>query len=40
MQSVVQIFVRKITNETEKETRSFSEKTMKSERENDVQRVQ
>jgi len=36
MQSVVQMFVRRIVNETEKEIRSFSERTMKNERENDV----
>jgi len=36
MQNVVQTFVRKTVNRTEKETRSFSEETMKSERENDV----
>jgi len=36
MQSVVQMFVRRTINRTEKETKSFSERTMKSERENDV----
>jgi len=36
MQSVAQIFVRRTTNEIEKRTRSFSEKTMKSRRENGV----
>jgi len=36
MQSFAQTFVRKITNRTEKETRSFSERTMRSEKENDV----
>jgi len=35
MQNIAQMFVRKTINETEKETRSFSEETMKSEREND-----
>jgi len=40
MQSVVQMFVRRTINETEKEIRSFSERTTKSKRENDVQRVQ
>jgi len=36
MQSVVQTFVRRTVNETEKEIRSFLKETMKSERENDV----
>jgi len=36
MQSVVQTFVRRTANETEKKIKSFSERTMKSERENDV----
>jgi len=36
MQSVAQMFVKRIINETEKKTRSFSERTMKSEKENDV----
>jgi len=36
MQSVAQMFVRRMINEIEKRTRSFSERTMKSERENDV----
>jgi len=40
MQSVVQMFIRRTVNETEKKTRSFSERTMRSERKNDVQRVQ
>jgi len=36
MQSVAQIFVRRTINKTEKEIKSFSERTMRSERENDV----
>jgi len=31
MQNIVQTFVRRTTNETEKETRSFSERTTESE---------
>jgi len=40
MQSIVQIFVKRTANRTEKKIRSFSERTMRSKRENDVQRVQ
>jgi len=40
MQSVVWTFVERMINETEKKVWSFSEKTMKSERENDVWRAQ
>jgi len=36
MQNVAQMFVKRTTNETEKETRSFSERTMRNEKENDV----
>jgi len=36
MQNVAQMFVKRMINETEKRTRSFSERTMKSERENGV----
>jgi len=36
MQNVAQMFVRRTANEIEKRTRSFSERTMKSEKENDV----
>jgi len=39
MQSVAQIFVRKMINRTEKKVWDFLERTMKSERKNDVQRV-
>jgi len=40
MQSIAQIFVRRMINRTEKRIWDFSERTMKSERENDVWRVQ
>jgi len=36
MQNVAQTFVKKMINRTEKRIQDFSEKTMKSERENDV----
>jgi len=36
MQNVAQMFVKRTANETEKKTKDFSERTMKSERENDV----
>ena len=40
MLNVERIFVRRMINETEKKIWDFSERTMKSERKNDVQRVQ
>jgi len=36
MQSVVQMFVRRMINRTEKRSWDFSERTTRSERENDV----
>jgi len=39
MQSVAQMFVKRMTDKTEKRIWDFSEKTMKSKRENSVQRV-
>jgi len=40
MQSVAQTFVRRMTSKTEKKTWDLSERTIKSEEKNDVQRVQ
>jgi len=39
MQSVVQTFVERTSERTERESSDLSERTMKSERENDVQEV-
>jgi len=39
MQSVAQMFVRRMINRTEKKIWDFSERTMKSKRKNNVQRV-
>jgi len=36
MQSIAQMFVRRTANETEKKIRSFSERTMRSKRKNDM----
>jgi len=39
MQSVVQIFVERTSEKTERRSSGLSERTMRSERENDVQEV-
>jgi len=39
MLSIEEMFVQKTDERTEKESKSFSERTMKSERENDMQKV-